>query len=147
MARAIVRIQLSAHRFVEGKVRRRGESWKSIPAFFRKWRWPFFKPCSIAWQCVLAGAAFIALSVYIVLVCSEMFSQPRSKSQRPRVAQLAYHPPVAEESLDLSDAESTILPVPEHLAEEVVVRVTAPANSGQVPMTIPATLESEPTWS
>jgi len=35
---------------VEGKVRRRGESWNTIPAFFRKRRWPFFKPCFIAWH-------------------------------------------------------------------------------------------------
>ena len=117
------------------------------PSFFPEMALALLQALLYSMACVLAGAAFIALSVYIVLVCSEMFSQPRSKSQRPRVAQLAYHPPVAEESLDLSDAESTILPVPEHLAEEVVVRVTAPANSGQVPMTIPATLESEPTWS
>jgi hypothetical protein len=116
------------------------------PSFFPEMALALLQALLYSMACVLAGAAFIALSVYIVLVCSEMFSQPRSKSQRPRVPQLAYHPPVAKESLDLSGAESTILPVPEHLGEEVV-RVTAPANSGQVPMTIAATLESEPTWS
>jgi hypothetical protein len=31
--------------------------------------------------CILAGAALIALAVYVVLVSSEMFSQPRSKTQ------------------------------------------------------------------
>jgi hypothetical protein len=96
--------------------------------------------------CILAGAALIALSLYIVLLCSEMFSQPRSKCQRAKVPQLVHRPPVAEESLDLCAAESPILAAPERLAEEVV-RVTVPANGGQVPMTIPATLESEPTWS
>jgi hypothetical protein len=53
---------------------------------------------------------------------------------------------VAEESLDLSVVEKRILAAPNRLGEEVV-RVTAPANGGQVPMTVPATLESEPTWS
>ena len=96
--------------------------------------------------CILAGAASIAVSLYIVLLCSEMFSQPRSKSQRAKVPQLAHRPPVAEESLDLTAAESPILVAPERLGEEVV-RVTAPANGGQVSMTVPATLESEPTWS
>ena len=94
----------------------------------------------------LGRAASIALSFYIVLLCSEMFSQPRSKSQRAKVPQLAHRPPVAEESLDLFAAESPILAAPERLGEEVV-RVTAAANGRQVPMTVPATLESEPTWS
>ena len=95
--------------------------------------------------CILAGAALIALSIYIVLVCSETFSQPRSKSQRAKVPQLAHRATVAEESLDLSAAESPILAAPERLGEELV-RVTAPAQGGQIPMTVPANLESEPTW-
>jgi hypothetical protein len=96
--------------------------------------------------CFLAGGASIALSLYIVLLCSEMFSQPRSKSQRAKVPQLAHRAPVAEESLDLSAVEKRILAAPNRLGEEVV-RVTAPVHGGQGPMTVPATLESEPTWS
>jgi hypothetical protein len=39
---------------------------------------------------IFAGAAVIVLSVYIVLVCSEMFfSQPRSKTHRAKVPQSA----------------------------------------------------------
>jgi hypothetical protein len=96
--------------------------------------------------CMLAGASLIGLSVYSALLCSEIFfSQPRSKAPRAKVPQLAHRAPVAEESLDLSAVEKRILAAPNRLGEEGV-RVTAPAN-GQVPMTIPATLESEPTWS
>jgi len=115
------------------------------PSFFPETALALLQALLYSMACVLAGAALIALSVYIVLVCSEMFSQPRSKSQRARVPQLAHRAPVAEESLDLSAAESPILAAPERLGEEVV-RVTAPAHGGQIPMRIPATLESEPTW-
>ena len=48
---------------------------------------------------IFAGAALIALSVYIVLVCSEIFSQPRSKGAK--VPQPARRVPVAEETLVL----------------------------------------------
>jgi hypothetical protein len=96
--------------------------------------------------CVCAGAVLIALSVYAVLVCSEMFAQPRSQTRRAKVPQLAHRPPVAEESPDLSAVEKRILAAPNRLGEEVV-RVTAPAHGGQGPMTVPANLESEPTWS
>src|SRR5437762_14384839 len=93
---------------------------------------------------IFAGAALIGLSVYIVLVCSEIFfSQTRSKTQRAKTPQPARRAPVAEETLVLS-AESPILAAPEGLGEEAV-RVAAPPHRGQVPMTVPATLESEPT--
>jgi len=113
------------------------------PSFFPETALALLQALLYSMACVLA--ALIALSVYIALVCSEMFSQPRSKSQRARVPQLAHRAPVAEESLDLSAAESPILAAPERPGEEVV-RVTAPAHGGQIPMTVPATLESEPTW-
>jgi hypothetical protein len=97
--------------------------------------------------CILAGASLIGLSVYIALLCSEIFfSQPRSKSVRAKVPQLAHRAPVAKESLDLCAVEKRILAAPNRLGEEGV-RVTAPAHGGQVPITVPATLESEPTWS
>jgi hypothetical protein len=117
------------------------------PSFFPETALALLHALVYCMACILAGAALIALTVYIVLVCSEMFfSQPRSKSQRAKVPQLAHRPPVAEQSLDLSAAESPILAAPERLGEELVRR-PAPANGGQVPMTVPATLESEPTWS
>jgi hypothetical protein len=95
---------------------------------------------------ILAGASLIGLSVYIALLCSEIFfSQPRSKAPRAKVPQFAHRAPVAEESLDLSAVEKRILAAPNRLGEEGV-RVTAPAHGGQIPMTVPATLESEPTW-
>jgi hypothetical protein len=57
--------------------------------------------------CVLAGAALIALCVYIVLVCSEIFfSQPPSKTLSAKVPQSARRAPVAEESLDLSAVDT-----------------------------------------
>jgi hypothetical protein len=92
---------------------------------------------------IFAGAALIGLFVYIVLVGSEMvFSQ--SRTQRSKVPQSARRAPVAEERLDLSAAETPILAAPERLGEEAV-RVTAPPHGAQIPMTVPATLESEPT--
>jgi hypothetical protein len=95
---------------------------------------------------IFAGAALIGLSVYIFLVCSEMFfSPPRSKTHRAKVPQSAHGAPVAEESLDPSAAEMPILAAPERPREEAV-RVTAPPHGAQIPMTVPATLESEPTW-
>jgi len=99
--------------------------------------------------CILAGASLIGLSVYIALLCSEMFfSQPPSKTPRAKVPQLAHRAPVAEESLDLSAVEKGILAAPHRLGEEAeAVRVAAPAHGGQVPMTVPATLETEPIWS
>jgi hypothetical protein len=97
--------------------------------------------------CILAGVALIALSVYIVLVCSEMFfSQPRSKNQRAKTLQSTRRVPVAKENLALSAVETPVLDAPECPGKEAV-RVTAPAHGGQIAMTVPATLESEPTCS
>ena len=116
------------------------------PSFFPETALAFLHALVYGMACISAGAALIGLSVYIALLCSEMFfSQPPSKTRRAKARQLALRAPVAEESLDLSAVEKRILAAPNRLGEEVV-RVTAPAN-GQVPMTIPATLESEPTWS
>jgi hypothetical protein len=99
----------------------------------------------MAW--ILAGASLIGLSVYTALLSSEIFfSQPRSKAPQAKVPQLAHRAPVAEESLDLSAVETRTLAAPNRLGERVV-QVTAPAHGGQVPMTVPATLESKPTWS
>jgi hypothetical protein len=93
---------------------------------------------------IFGGAALIALSVYIVLVCSEIFSQPRSKGAK--VPQPARRVPVAEETLVLSPAETPILAAPGRLGEEAGW-VTAPPHGAQIPMTVPANLESEPTWT
>jgi hypothetical protein len=119
------------------------------PSFFPETVLALFHALVYSMACILAGAALIGLSVYIALLCSEMFfSEPRSKTQRAKVRQLACSVPVAEESLELPAVETPILVVPERLGEEGEgVQVTAPAHGGQVPMTVPATLESEPTWS
>lgn len=91
---------------------------------------------------IFGGAALIALSVYIVLVCSEIFSQPRSKGAR--VPQPARRVPVAEKTLHLSAAETRILAAPEGPGEEVV-RVNTPPRGTHIPMKFPAILEGEPT--
>lgn len=94
---------------------------------------------------IFGGAAVIALSVYIVLVCSEMFfSEPRSKTQRAKAPQPACRVPVAAETLDLPAAETLILAAPEALSKEVV-RVNTSPGCAQMPTTIPATLQSAPT--
>jgi hypothetical protein len=95
--------------------------------------------------CILAGAALTALSVYIVLVCSEMFfSQPRSKTQRAKALQSTRRVPAAKESLALSADETPIFAAPEALSKEVVQVNTSPG-CAQMSTTIPATLQSEPT--
>jgi NADH:ubiquinone oxidoreductase subunit 5 (subunit L)/multisubunit Na+/H+ antiporter MnhA subunit len=100
---------------------------------------------SMAW--ILAGAALIAFSIYVVLVCSEMFfSQPRSKTQRAKARHSARPVPVAKENLDLSAVETPVLAATERLGEEAE-RATASPHSAQIPMTVPPTLESESTWT
>jgi hypothetical protein len=117
------------------------------PSFFPETALVLLHALVYGMACILAGASLIGLSVYTALLCSEIFfSQPRSKSARAKVPQLAHRAPVAEESLDLSAVETRTLAVPNRLGEEVV-RETAPARGAQIPMTVPATLESEPTWS
>jgi hypothetical protein len=117
------------------------------PSFFPETALALLHALVYGMACILAGAALIALSVYIVLVCSEIFlSQPRSKTARAKVPQLAHRAPVAEESLDLSAVETRTLAVPNRLGEEAA-RKTAPARGAQIPVTVPATLEREPTWS
>ncbi len=94
---------------------------------------------------IFAGAAVIALSVYIVLMCSEMFfSQPRSKTQRAKAAQWACRVPVVEKTFDLSADETPILAASEDLGKEVVHMNTCP-RGGQIPTTVPAALQSAPT--
>src|SRR5713226_8288979 len=96
---------------------------------------------------IFGGAAIIGLSIYIVLLGSEIFfSEPRSKTQRARVPQPARCAPMAEETLVPSPAETPILATPEALEEEAV-RVTACPRGAQTLMAVPATLESEPTWT
>jgi hypothetical protein len=116
------------------------------PSFFPETALALLQALLYSMACVLAGAALIALSVYIVLVCSEMFSQPRSKSQRARVPQPARRARVAAEALVMSAVETPILAAPERLRKEAV-RVSAPPLGTQIPMTVPANLQNEPTWS
>ena len=93
---------------------------------------------------IFAGAAVIGLSVYIVLVCSEMFFSPRSKTQRAKAPQSAHRVPVAKETLDLSAARTPILAAPEDLDKQVV-RVNTSPGCAQIPTTVPASLQSAPT--
>src|SRR5215470_10567428 len=87
--------------------------------------------------CIFGGAALIGLSVYIALLCSEMFfSQPRSKTQRAKALKSARRVPVAKETLDPSAAETPILDAPQGLGKEAV-RVNTPPRGAQIPMTVP----------
>src|ERR1700751_1628934 len=104
------------------------------PSFFPETALALLHAFVYGMVCILMGASLIGLSVYIALLCSEIFfSQPRSKAPRARVPQLAHRASVAEESLELSAVGKRIAAAPNPLGEEVV-RVTAPANGGQVPM-------------
>jgi len=93
--------------------------------------------------CILAGAAANAFSVYVVLVCSEMFfSKPRSKIQRAKALPSPPRVAVAEGHRDFSAVETPISAALERPAQEGV-GVTASPNGAQIPMTVPVNLESE----
>src|SRR6266496_5593605 len=72
----------------------------------------------------------------IVLLCSEIFSQPRSKTQRAKVPQPARRVPVAEETRDIPAAETGILAASEGLGREAA-RATPPPLGAQIPITVP----------
>ena len=93
---------------------------------------------------IFGGATVIALSVYIVLLGSEMFfSQPRSETQHAEAPEWARRVPVVEGTLDPS-ADETILAGPEDLDKQVV-RVNTSPGCAQIPTTVPAALQSAPT--
>ena len=95
--------------------------------------------------CIFAGAAIIALSVYIALVCSEMFfSRPRSKTQRSKVPEWACRVPMVEGTLDFAANETPIFAAPEDLGKELVRGTTSPGGA-RMPTTVPAALQSVPT--
>lgn len=94
---------------------------------------------------IFGGAALIALSVYAVLVGSEMLLEPGSKSKRAKAPHLARSVHVAEETLDPS-AATPILSVP-HALEEAGVPVNASPRHLQIPIAAPAALEAEPQWA
>jgi hypothetical protein len=115
------------------------------PSFFPETALALLQALLWSMACVLAGAALIALSVYIVLVCSEMFfSQPRSKIQRARLPQPARRARVAEGTLALPVGETAILTASESLAKEALPVNTAPGGT-QMPTIVPATLQNAPT--
>ncbi len=90
---------------------------------------------------ILGGAALTALSVYGVLVCSEIFSQPRSK--RAKVLQPARRVAAAEKTLHLAAVKAQVLAASEGAGREAV-QVSASSRGAQIPITFPATLEGEP---
>lgn len=114
------------------------------PSFFPEPALAFLHALLYSMACILTAAAFIGLSVYIVLVCSEMFFSPRSKTQRAKAPQSAHRVPVAKETLDLSAARTPILAAPEDLDKQVV-RVNTSPGCAQIPTTVPASLQSAPT--
>jgi hypothetical protein len=80
---------------------------------------------------IFAGVAVIALSVYIVLVCSEMFfSQPRSKTRSAKPSEYACRVPVPEQTLDPSADETVILTASARLAKGARVATLQSAPTG-----------------
>src|SRR5690348_18312522 len=76
---------------------------------------------------IFAGAAIIALFVYVLLLCSEIFfRQPRSKTRRARPPKWASRIPVVEGTLHLSDYETPSLAAPGDLGKEAVRLETSP---------------------
>ena len=89
---------------------------------------------------IFGGAALIALSVYAVLVGSEMLLEPGSKPKRAKVLQAARRVPVAEEPLDPS-AATPILSLPDTL-EKTEMPVNTSPRRGEIVITAPAALEA-----
>ena len=115
------------------------------PSFFPETALALLQALLWGMACVLMGAALIALCVYVVLVCSEMFfSQPRSKTRHAKAPEWACRVPVVEETFDLSADETPILAVPEYLGKQEV-RVNTSPGCGQMPTPVPATLQGAPT--
>jgi hypothetical protein len=94
---------------------------------------------------ILGGAALIALSVYVVLVGSEMLLEPGSKPKRAKVPPLPRRVPVAEVTVDPC-AATPILSVPDTL-EEAKVPVNASPRRARIPIIATADLEAEPSGS
>lgn len=94
---------------------------------------------------IFGGAALIALSVYVVLVGSEMLLEPGSKPKSAKVSQLPRRVQVAEVTVN-KPAATPILSVPETL-EEAEVPLNASPRRAQIPIIAPAALEAEPSGS
>lgn len=94
---------------------------------------------------IFGGAALIALSVYVVLVGSEMLLEPGSKPKRAKFPQSTRHVHVAEETLDPS-AATPILSLPDTLEETEGPVITSPRRA-QIPITAPAAQQAEPIGS
>jgi hypothetical protein len=117
---------------------------ENYPSFFPETALALLQALLWSMACVLVGAAVIAVSVYIVLVCSEMFfSQPCSKAQRAKAPQWPCRVPVVEGTLALSVGETAILTASESLAKEALPVNTAPGGT-QMPTIVPATLQNAP---
>ena len=95
---------------------------------------------------IFGGAALIALSVYVVLVGSEILFEPSSKPKRAKVLQSARRVRLAEKTLDPFDDVKPILSVPNTL-EEAGVPIDTASLRTQIPITAPAALEAEPSGS
>jgi hypothetical protein len=115
------------------------------PAFFPETALALFRAVLYSMACVLAGAAIITLSVYIVLLCSEMFfSQPRSKTERAKAPQRTCRVPVVEGTLGPLSRQTAILTASESFAKEALLVNTAPGGT-QMPTIVPATLQNAAT--
>ena len=95
---------------------------------------------------IFGGAALIALSVYVVLVGSEMLFEPASKPKRAKVLQSARRVRLAEKTLDPFADAKPILSAPNTL-EEAGVPIDTASLRTQIPITAPAALEAEPSGS
>jgi len=83
---------------------------------------------------ICAGGALIALMLYSLLICSEIFFSQRDLRARVKASQSAR--PVAEQAPNVSASERSILPEPEHLEKEVL-------GVPRIPVTMAATLKGD----
>src|SRR5512143_2962461 len=95
---------------------------------------------------IFGGAALIALSVYVVVVGSEMLFEPPPKPKRVKVLQSAHRVRLAEKTLDPFAAAKPILSLPNTL-DEAGVPIDTVSLLTQIPITARAALEAEPSGS
>jgi hypothetical protein len=83
---------------------------------------------------IFGGAALIGLSVYVFLLCSEIFfSDPHTKARRAKIRRLGSNVPIVGAGLDLSTGEpSTPLVVSTEIATTVPVTLESDSPGSEV---------------
>lgn len=107
--------------------------------FFRDGAFALFRFLLYSMFCVCAGIAVVGVSVYVILLSSEILSSsPRSKLQPPKTARSTHDNLVLEKTLAAQGAEIVVSAAPEPLEKKVVRLFDV-----QRPMAVSAVWKSE----